>query len=60
MTEETCIRKRVIIDNENYYIAQSPTSVHVTVPFENRPERKRERKVVDILCQTVLNISNGI
>jgi len=55
---EPCIRKRVIIDGQHYYIIQSKNKVQITVPHENWPERQKERLSVDILCQEVLNISN--
>ncbi len=50
MTEEPCKRKRITINNENFYLVVGKTFVDCTVPHENRPENLELRNVVDTLC----------
>lgn len=57
---DRCLRKKVTIEGEDYYIIQGRYKVQVTVPRENSPERYKERKSVDILCQEVLNMANRL
>lgn len=52
-----CIRKRVEINGENYYIiACDDYTIKATTPYENRPENMKERQVVDMVCDTVSSI----
>ncbi len=45
------IRHRAIIDNEKYYFLISKDEVIVKIPYENRPQNERIRRVVDGLCE---------
>ena len=57
------VRKRVVINEENYYLTITPTSVDATVPYENRPDRLQERIVIDTICnvitETLESLANG-
>lgn len=53
---ETCIRKRIVINGENYYLIVGKDFVDVTVPQENRPDRVAERMIIDTLCAEITNI----
>lgn len=46
-------RKKVVIDNENFYITITPTSVTATVPFENRKEKETLRQIIDSLMDQI-------
>jgi len=46
-------RKKIVIDNENFYITITPNSVTATVPFENRPENLKLRQIIDSICETI-------
>lgn len=50
ITGEKCIRKRVEIGGENFYIVVSDKRVDVTVPHENRDENKELRIIAETLC----------
>ena len=50
---EFCIRKKVIIDNQNIYVVVGKNFVHATVPFENRVENLQLRTTVDALCEAI-------
>lgn len=54
--EERCIRKRITINDENYYLVVGDTFVMATVPYENRPERMKERQVVESLCTEITSL----
>jgi hypothetical protein len=53
---EECVRKCVEINGENYYILVGKTFVSATVPFENRPERMEERRIVESICDAVTSV----
>lgn len=48
-----CIRRRVEINGENYYIILGNTFAHATTPFENRPERMNERMIVEAVVGAI-------
>ena len=52
-----CLRVRVEILDENYYLLIGDDFVSVTVPRENDPMRSRERIIAETLCK---NISAGM
>ena len=54
--EERCIRKRISINGENYYLVVGTTFVLATLPFENRPERLKERQIVETLCSEITEL----
>ena len=56
---ENCIRKRITINDENYYLVVGTDFVMATVPYENRPERMNERRVVETLCDEITTALGG-
>jgi hypothetical protein len=53
MNPQTGLRKRIQIDNENFYITVTPTSVTATIPRKNRSENMKLRQIVDALTDTI-------
>jgi len=56
MNGESCVRRRVEINGENYYLTVGRTFVTATVPHENRPDRENERLVVETLCAAISEV----
>ena len=54
--EERCIRKRISINGENYYLVVGTSFVLTTIPAENRPERLKERQIVETLCSEITEL----
>ena len=46
-------RKKIVIDNENFYITITPNSVTATIPHENRDENMKLRQLIDSICETI-------
>ena len=57
---ETCIRRKVIVGKENYYLAIGKNFIHVTIPRENDPDRKHERLAMEMVCQEINTIRGGM
>ena len=53
MAGQDCIRHRVEIEGENYYITLGDDFVEATVPRENSPEQRRERQVASTMCRKI-------
>jgi hypothetical protein len=53
MIKHDCIRHRVEIMGENYYLTVGDDFVDVTVPRENYPEQQRERAVANMLGRKI-------
>lgn len=51
--EEKCIRKRITINDENYYLVVGKDFVMATVPHQNRPDRLNERIIVERICEEI-------
>jgi hypothetical protein len=50
---ERCVRKRVELFGENYYITVGKVFVSPTVPYENSPQMSREREIIETICEVV-------
>lgn len=59
MTHENVERRKVIVDDEHWYLTVGDRSLTVTCPFENRPENREKRLVLDILCDFVYSKQRG-
>ena len=59
MKGEPCIRRKIIIENENFYFVIGPNFVHATTPYENRPENEKLRRIVDAICHEVTEAQGG-
>jgi len=59
MKGEPCIRRKVVIDDENFYFVIGPNFVHATTPHENRPENEKLRRIVDAICHEVTLAQGG-
>lgn len=59
MKGEPCIRKKRLIDGENYYIVIGETFLDVTVPRENKPEQSKVRNALEEICATVNEVRGG-
>lgn len=53
MKQERCIRKRIKIDNENYYLIVGKDFIHATCPRENAPENVKVRAILDQVCEAI-------
>ena len=53
MTPEDCIRKRVEIEGENFYIITGKDFCQATVPRENSRDSEKLRTIVDKVCDTI-------
>jgi hypothetical protein len=59
MDGEICVRRKVVIDGENYYLTIGTDFAHATTPFENRPENEKLREVVDMVCAVITETQGG-
>lgn len=50
---EPCVRKRIVVGGENYYLIMGKNFVQATVPYENRPDRLQERAIVEAICEAI-------
>lgn len=53
-------RKKVVVDDENWYLTIGKKFLTVTVPHENRPDRREKRLVLDVLCEHVYSVDRGV
>lgn len=53
------IRKKVIINEENFYLYVSDKAVDCTVPRENDPIMSDTRKIVETLCREITEARGG-
>ncbi len=54
--EDDCIRMKMKVGKENYYVIVGHDFLHVTCPRENSPQMKQERIVMEKLCELVNEI----
>lgn len=60
MKGEDCVRKKITINSENFYLVIGKTFLAVTVPRENRPEQSELRNVLEQVCATVNEVREKI
>ena len=60
MAGKNCIRKVVVINNENYYLTVGEYFVHITCPRENAPDMTNERWVIENLTNSINKIREGM
>ncbi len=53
---EECVRKKVVIAGENYYLVVGRSFVDVTVAHENRPENLEKRLMLQTLCDEITSV----
>lgn len=53
---DDCIRRRVEIGGQNFYLMVGKRFVDCTVPHENRPESLELREIVETLCREITEI----
>jgi len=56
MNHEDAVRKRIVIDGENFYITMGKRFVTATISHENRSENEKTRRVVDSICDAITEI----
>jgi len=56
---DACIRKKVVIADENFYLLIGKNFVFATTPFENRPENAKLRQIVDTICYEITLAQGG-
>lgn len=54
--EQPCVRRRVEIAGENFYVIVGHDFVQATIPHENRPDNLQLREVVEVLCGAISDI----
>lgn len=59
MKGDDAVRKKVIIDGENYYLTIGKNFAHGTTPYENRPENEKIRRIVDMVCEAITSVQGG-
>jgi hypothetical protein len=59
MKGEACIRRKIVLDEENFYLLIGKNFVLATTPFENRPENEKLRRIVDAICHEVTEAQGG-
>ena len=57
--EQTCVRRRVEIGGENFYVIVGKDFVQATIPHENRPDNMQLREVVEVLCGAITEMMGG-
>jgi len=58
-TGEDAVRRKIVIDGENYYLTIGKDFAHATTPYENRPENAKLREIVDKICEEITNTQGG-
>jgi len=53
---EICVKKRVQIDNENFYVTVGKTFATCTVPRENDPMMTQTRRIAETICDTITEL----
>lgn len=53
MKGEKCVRRKLEIDGENYYLVIGKGFLHITCPRENDSSMSKERTALERLCQEV-------
>lgn len=52
-------RRRIVIDNENFYLTVGTNFVFATVPRENDPMMAGTRLIVETLCREITTALGG-
>lgn len=52
-------RYKMRIEGENYYVWFSPSSISITGPHENRPDRLKTRLILEEFCRQMSSIMGG-
>lgn len=53
---DDCIRKKVVIADENWYLIVGKTFVLPTCPRENDPAMTTTRSLIDFICEQISKI----
>ena len=56
MSGEDAVRRKVVIDGENFYLVIGKNFAHGTTPYENRPENEKVRRIVDTICEEITRV----
>ena len=56
MNGETCLKKRIVIKEDNYYLTVGKTFASLTIPHENRPDNLEKRLLFDLILGEVSNL----
>lgn len=56
---EDCVRRRIVIDGENYYLLIGKDFLDVTVARENSPDQSKVRNIVKQICDAVTEVRGG-
>ncbi len=59
MSGEDCVRRRVEIEGEYYYLLIGDNFLMATVPRENDPQQSATRKIVETLCNAVSEVRSN-
>jgi len=59
MKGENAVRRKVMIDNEAFYLVIGKNFAHSTTPYENRPENEKVRRIVDTICEEITRVQGG-
>jgi hypothetical protein len=59
MKGEDCIRRKITIEGENYYLMIGKTFLQATVPRENAPQQSQIRNIVEQICDTVTEVQQS-
>lgn len=51
-----CIRKRLVFDDEHYYLIVGEKFLEIVTPHENRPENMKNRLLLNELCKTATKL----
>lgn len=50
---DKCKRRRIVINDENFYLVVGKDFVHVTIPRENDPNFRGTRLIAETLCEEI-------
>ena len=59
MSGEDAVRRKVVINGENFYLVIGKNFAHATTPYENRPENEKVRRIVDTICEEITQVQGG-
>ena len=57
---DRCVRKRISIEGEHFYLIIGRTFLDVTVPRENAPDQSKVRAILEQICNAVSEVREGM
>jgi len=53
---DACVRRKMVIDGEHFYLVVGKTFIQCVVPRENSPEQSKLRDTIETMCTHVTEL----